>query len=124
MSHPMSEKARGLVNEERADALVQKLQAGTPLSLSDRMAALWFIRLVYPSEITDADIADNDKRFGAGAERSIEEIRAADAFVKTMLERADAYHGPYPLWHGWAITDGFFAGISYAARTALKPKKD
>jgi len=49
------------------------------------------------------------------AARPIEEVKAADAFVQTLVPRLDA-HNPYPLWHGWAIMDGFFAGIDYARK--------
>lgn len=55
------------------------------------------------------------------AGRPIEELRAADAFVKSLRERADAYNGPYPLWHGWAIREGFLAGITYANETRDAP---
>lgn len=48
-------------------------------------------------------------------ERPIEEIEAGDAFVKSLVPRADASN-PYPLWHGWAIMDAFLAGIDYARR--------
>lgn len=49
------------------------------------------------------------------AERPIEEIQAGDAFVQSLVPRADVAR-PYPLWHGWAIMDAFLAGIDYARK--------
>jgi hypothetical protein len=46
--------------------------------------------------------------------RPIEEIKAADAFVHSLVNRCDFMIGDAPLWYGWAIADGFHAGIAYA----------
>jgi hypothetical protein len=47
-------------------------------------------------------------------DRPIEEIKAADAFVESMVPSADNYITNAPLWHGWAIFDAFLAGMDYA----------
>lgn len=48
---------------------------------------------------------------------------AAIAFRETLLSRADGHvHGMYPLWHGWAIVDGFLAGVKWASEHNGKPK--
>jgi hypothetical protein len=47
-------------------------------------------------------------------DRPIEDLEAADAFRATLLNRADGYRGPAPLWHGWAIFDAFLAGMDHA----------
>jgi hypothetical protein len=49
-------------------------------------------------------------------ERPHEEIVAANAFREAMIPRADAYTGPYPLWHGFSLMEAFFAGIDYARK--------
>jgi hypothetical protein len=41
----------------------------------------------------------------------LELIREADAFRDTLITKADAHNGPYPLWHGWAILDAYIAGV-------------
>lgn len=59
---------------------------------------------------------------------TMDEFRAGNDFRDTLADRADAMApGGYPLWHGWAIMDGFLAGIKYAREnpdsdTAKKPK--
>ena len=50
----------------------------------------------------------------APVDRPIEELQAGDAFRASIVDRADAYSGHAPLWHGWAIMDAFLAGIDYA----------
>lgn len=50
-------------------------------------------------------------------DRPIEELQAGDAFVNSMVHRADAYAGRAPLWHGWVIMEAFLAGIDYARAT-------
>jgi hypothetical protein len=49
-------------------------------------------------------------------ERPAEDLKAGDDFRRSLLERADAWKGPAPLWHGWAIMDAFLAGIDHATR--------
>lgn len=49
-------------------------------------------------------------------EPSYEELKAADEFVATLVPRADDMKGGYyPLWHGWALRDAFYAGVRFAA---------
>lgn len=45
------------------------------------------------------------------AERPIEEIVAADAFVRGMVPAADGVQQPFPTWHGWALRDAYLAGL-------------
>lgn len=47
-------------------------------------------------------------------DRPIEDLQAGDAFRNSLIERADAYRGRAPLWHGWALMDAFLAGADYA----------
>jgi hypothetical protein len=39
---------------------------------------------------------------------------AGDEFRKSLIGRADAHHGPAPLWYGWALMDAFKAGVEWA----------
>lgn len=55
-------------------------------------------------------------------EPHIGDLKAGDAFRKTLLPRANAYNGPAPLWHGWAIMDAFLAGAAYG-RANPQPKE-
>jgi hypothetical protein len=48
--------------------------------------------------------------------RPVKELIAGDAFRESVIDRADAHNGPYPLWHGWVIMDAFLAGIDWARR--------
>lgn len=50
-------------------------------------------------------------------ERPIKDLMAGEDFRNSLLARADSYHGPYPLWHGWVILEAFLAGIDYARKT-------
>lgn len=43
-------------------------------------------------------------------------MRASSAYVEKLKKRADAHHGPYPLWHGWAIREAFIAGTKWKKR--------
>ena len=52
------------------------------------------------------------------AERIIKEVQAAADFVHSIVDKADGYDGVYPLWHGWAISQGFYAGIEYERKRA------
>jgi len=47
-------------------------------------------------------------------DRPIEDIQAGDEFRKSLVERADDWKGPAPLWHGWALMDAFLAGVDHA----------
>lgn len=47
-------------------------------------------------------------------ERQLEELEAADLHVRMQVPRADSFNGHAPLWHGWALTDAFFAGVDWA----------
>ena len=59
------------------------------------------------------------------AKRPIEELQAGDAFVNTMVPRADSNNHGAPLWHGWVIMDAFLAGIDYArTHTESVPEKE
>lgn len=49
-------------------------------------------------------------------ETPIEDIKAADDFRRTLLDRRDAEKDGAPLWHGWALSDAFLAGVRWAAR--------
>lgn len=60
------------------------------------------------------------KQRDSNASRPIEELEAGDTFRIGLVPRADAYSGPYPLWHGWAILDAFLARIDYARLAPLK----
>lgn len=51
----------------------------------------------------------------------IEDIVAGDTFRNSLVERADAWDGPAPLWHGWALMDAFLAGIEYAKSKTPPP---
>jgi hypothetical protein len=45
--------------------------------------------------------------------RPMEQFVAGDAFIKTLVSKADADNRGAPLWHGWAVMDGFLAGIDW-----------
>jgi hypothetical protein len=45
---------------------------------------------------------------------------AADAYTQSRLHTSD-YIGEY-IWHGWALTEAFLAGISYHAAQVTPPK--
>jgi hypothetical protein len=49
-------------------------------------------------------------------DRPIEDLLAGDEFRRRLKPRADAWNGPAPLWHGWAVMDAFLAGIDHARR--------
>lgn len=58
-----------------------------------------------------------------GADQGLSERKMADAFVHSLVTRADAISNDgYRLWHGWAIFDGFMAG--YAAGLAAKVPRE
>lgn len=44
----------------------------------------------------------------------IDIILAGDEFRTSLIGRADAHHGPAPLWYGWALMDAFKAGVKWA----------
>ena len=52
-------------------------------------------------------------------------ILAGNDFRESVLEKADAWKGTAPLWHGWAIMDAFLAGIEWARAHGeqLRPEK-
>jgi len=52
-------------------------------------------------------------------ERPMEQFRAGDAFIQTIVPKADADNRGAPLWHGWAIMDGFLAGIDWQEENHL-----
>ena len=49
-------------------------------------------------------------------ERPIEELKAGEELRSSLIEKADEWKGPAPLWHGWAIMDAFLAGIDWARK--------
>ena len=53
-------------------------------------------------------------------ERPIEDLQAGDEFRKSLLDRADDWKGPAPLWHGWALMDAFLAGVNHGRQAALE----
>lgn len=47
---------------------------------------------------------------------------AAEAFVQTMLPKADRMHeGFYPMWYGWALRDAFHEGAAFARSNGAAP---
>jgi hypothetical protein len=51
----------------------------------------------------------------ADTDPDIEDLKAADAFRDTLLEKADGHdEGGAPLWFGWAIMSAFLEGAEYA----------
>lgn len=53
--------------------------------------------------------------------RDIEEMRVADGFLKSCpYDECN----PYPLWHGWAMRDAFFAGIDWERQRREKCRDD
>lgn len=44
------------------------------------------------------------------------DLIAGNAFRDSVLDRADAHNGPYPLWHGWVIVSAFQAGAEHARK--------
>lgn len=53
-----------------------------------------------PTQYTDA----------AGNPVADDVMDAAYAFVDSMKGRANDWHGPAPLWYGWALREAFIAG--------------
>jgi hypothetical protein len=49
-------------------------------------------------------------------DRPIEDLLAGDEFRRSLKPRADAWNGPAPLWHGWAVMDAFLAGVDHARK--------
>lgn len=54
------------------------------------------------------------------ADEPIADLEAGAAFRETLVSRADAHHGPAPLWYGWAIMDAFLAGAAYGRANPVK----
>ena len=52
-------------------------------------------------------LADRDPKI-------LELFARADRFVVSLIPRADSFNGFYPLWHGWAINEGYRAGYADA----------
>lgn len=57
-----------------------------------------------------------------GIDRPVDDIFAGDQYRASIKHRADANHGPAPLWHGWAIMDAFLAGADYGRANPDKDK--
>ena len=58
------------------------------------------------------------------SKRPVEELLAGEQFRDSLVVRADAWDGHYPLWHGWVIMDAFLAGIDYARREEAVTAED
>lgn len=53
--------------------------------------------------------------------RPSEDLEAGHWFRHNLLPRADV-HGPYPLWHGWALMEAFLAGVNWGrTHTPARP---
>lgn len=53
-------------------------------------------------------------------ERPIEQLIAGNAFRDTLVPKAEQRYLPELLWHGWAIMDGFLAGVDWRMETETR----
>jgi len=87
-----------------------------------RVKDLQAILALLPAARAGEDVVERDgleKIRAAVGLPEIDYLRAGDTFRNTLVERADQYLGPAPLWHGWAIMDAFLAGAKFEREAAL-----
>ena len=63
-------------------------------------------------------VIEDDQETASFLKRALKESghvaeHAGDGHAGLELARANAYDGPAPLWHGWAIMEAFLAGVEW-----------